>query len=106
MIKSIKRGIANVKKFFATVSSYANGIYKGAVYGAGTGLAVLGIGGIANAVKKHKATANEKVKLIHSKPLAIAAGICVLAGNIWKASLNATDARSDIHDRYVGTDKK
>ncbi len=111
-ITTLKRGIANVKKFFATVGAYANGIAKGAIYGTGAGIAVLGTGELVNGIKKFAAKHKkpqvdmEKLKLVPSKPLAIAAGAVVLIGSIWKASLNATDARSDIHDRYVGTNRK
>ena len=102
-IKRLKRGIANVKKFFATVGEYAKGIGKGVFYGSVAGGSVYGIGALANVIKKHN---NPETKLIKNKTWAIVTAACVLAANFWKASLNATDVRSNIHDRYIGTENK
>ena len=102
-IKRLKRGIANVKKFFATVGEYAKGLGKGVFYGTVAGGSVYGAGALANVIKKHS---NADAKLIKNKNWAIATAACVLVANLWKASLNATDVRSNIHDRYIGTEKK
>lgn len=106
-IKRLKRGIANVKKFFATVGEYAKGLTKGVLFGGVAGCSLYGVGALANKVKTAVASKkNVDPKLIPHKPIAIAAAALIFIGNMWKASLNATDVRSDIHDRYIGTEKK
>ena len=108
-IKKLKRGIAAFKKTFATIGEYAKGIGKGIVFGALAGGLTYAGGQAINAVKsfvaKHSKNATEPSLIKHHKGFGIAIAAAVLIGNIWKASLNATDARSDIHDRYLGTNK-
>ncbi len=99
-IKSLKRGVANVRKFFATVAEYTKGIGKGIVSGAVAGAVVYAVTDLVHRFGKNAA------KKSHSPIFAIGTAVAALGVNLWKASLNATDRRSDIHDKYIGTDKK
>ncbi|MBQ9245529.1 hypothetical protein IJ182_04600 [bacterium] len=109
-IKKLKRAIANFKKGCATVAEYAKGIARGVVLGAVGFCATFGGGEAINAIKTFAAKHSKSdvvPKLIkHHKGVGIVVGAAILAANIWKASLKATDARSDIHDRYIGTEKE
>ena len=99
-IKSLKRGVANIKKFFATVGEFVKGIGKGIISGAVAGAVVYAVTDVAHKLGKNAA------KKSRSPIYAIATAVIALGANLWKASLNATDRRSDIHDRYIGTEKK
>ncbi len=114
-IKSLKRGIANIKKAFATIGEYTKGIFKSIKGAVIAGSVVFTAGSINNAIKT-KAAHNalqagqelpKKIKgTVPAKFLAGVAAAIAVAANLWTASLNAQDARSDIHDRYIGTNQR
>lgn len=102
-IKSVKGFISNIKKFFATASEYAKGTFKGIKNGVVAGSVVYTMGAIYNSVKsKAAAKAQVEFKNIHNKFLAGAAAAIALGASIWNASLNATQAKSDIDHRWTG----
>lgn len=116
-IKKLKRFVAGVKKVGVTIVEFAKGIGKGILGGVVAGGAALGLTQLAVVIRNHSKQiaqqAETAVQHVAKKGLATSSkvvgaivGVAVLAANLWKASLNAQDARSDIHDRYIGTDKK
>jgi len=96
-IKSIKNGIANIKKFFATTGSYVKGTFNGIKNGAVAGSLIYTGGSI---LKKFK----PESKVPH-KALAIVAAGVALAGSLWNASLDATEKNSNIDHRWTGHNK-
>ncbi|MBQ4122698.1 hypothetical protein IJD44_03105 [bacterium] len=100
-IKRLKGFIANIKKFFASAGEYVKGGTKGIVHGAVIGSIVY----TGSNVIKHFAKEGSRLSKLHSKPLAILSGIGVLAGNLWTASLNATEKSSEIDHRWTGHKK-
>lgn len=101
LIKTVKGGIANIKKFFASTGAYIQGTVKGIGQGAVAGSLVFTGGSIVNAIKAKKAGA-EAFKKIPNKALAVVVGGVALAANIWTASLNATEKNSQIEHRWTG----
>lgn len=103
-IKTIKNGIANIKKTFATAGEYVKGTFKGIKNGAIAGSIIYTGGSILNHVKaKNAAKAGvESFKKMPNKALAIIAAGIALAGSLWNASLNATEKKSDIDHRWTG----
>lgn len=111
-IKRLKGFIANVKKFFATAGEYTKGFFKGLVQGATAGAIVYTAGDIinyakANAAKKVVAeagaeTTKKVVRKIPNKALAVVALVGAIAINLWNASLNATEKKSEIEHRWTG----
>lgn len=106
-IKTIKGFIANVKKFFATTGAYAKGTAKGIMTGAVAGSVVYTGGAIINGIKTKAAQkageeAMQKVSKVPNKLLAGAVALIALGANIWNASLNATEANSNIDHRWTG----
>lgn len=112
IIKSVKTFIANIKKAFATVSEYSKGMAKGAATGAVAGSLVYTLGAIMNGVKTKAAQkaaqkAGEEfvlknVKRIPNKLLAGIVAVGAIAVNLWNASLNATEKKSEIEHRWTG----
>lgn len=102
-IKTIKNGIANIKKAFATTGEYVKGTFKGIKNGAIVGSIIYTGGSILNHVKaKNAAKAGEVFKKMPNKALAVIAACAALAGSLWNASLNATERNSDIDHRWTG----
>ena len=112
-IKGLKGFIANIKKFFATTSAYTKGVFKGLATGAVAGSIVYTAGSAINFFKTHAAQAAAKkageeltkVKKLPNKVLAFAVAGIALVANIWNASLNATEANSQIDHRWTGHKK-
>lgn len=101
LIKTVKGGIASIKKFFATTGAYIQGTAKGIGQGAVAGSLIYTGGSIVNAVKAKKAGA-ETFKKVPNKALAFVAAGVALAANLWTASLNATEKSSAIDHRWTG----
>ena len=102
-VKTVKNGIANIKKFFATTNEYAKGTLKGIKNGAIAGSLIYTGGEIINFAKsKGAAKAGETAKKLPNKALAVAAGVIAVAGSLWNASLNATEKNSGIDHRWTG----
>lgn len=102
-IKSLKTGIANFKKFFATTGEYIKGTAKGITKGVVAGSVVFTSGSIINHFKgKSAEKAGQAFKKLPNKALAIVAGGLALAGSLWTASLNATEKNSEIEHRWTG----
>lgn len=93
IIAGTKNMIANFKKFFATTGAYINGTVKGITSGAVAGSLIYTAGSIV----KHFSKKNIPTKAF----AAIGAGVA-LAANLWNASLNATESKSEIDHRYIG----
>ncbi len=114
-IKSIKGFIANIKKIGISASEYTKGGAKGIAAGAVAGSIVYTAGSIFNGIKKsgfEKAqTAAKKAgeEFAKTKPakvpaaiLAAGAAAIALGVNIWNASLNATERKSNVDHRWIG----
>lgn len=101
LIKTVKGGIANIKKFFASTGAYIQGTAKGIGQGAVAGSLVFTGGSIVNAIKAKKA-GTETFKKIPNKALAVVVAGVALAANLWTASLNATERSSEIDHRWTG----
>ncbi len=102
-VKSLKGFIANIKKFFASASEYTKGTVKGIASGAVAGSLIYTAGNIINYFKSVSANkAGTAVKKLPNKVLAVTAAVIAVAGNIWNASLNATERSSDIDHRWTG----
>ncbi len=121
-VKKLKGFIANIKKFCANTKEYTKGTVKGLATGAVAGSLVYTTGSLINAFKtnmhnKAVAAAKEaaeacgkefaadsvkKLKKVPNKFLAFATLGIVLAVNLWNASLNATQKRSEIEHRWTG----
>ena len=97
-IKSVKNFIANIKKTFTSASEYVKGTAKGI----GSGAVAASLIYTGGQVIKRFAKPESKLSKIHNKPLAIIAGIGILAANLWTASLNASEKRSQIEHRWTG----
>ncbi len=93
-IKTIKTFIANVQKCAVSTTEYAKGLSKG-VFTGGIAASLIYTGG--QVVKHFKP--NSKIP---SKPLAIVAAAGAVLVNLWTASLNATQRRSDVDHRWIG----
>lgn len=102
-IKALKGFIADVKKFFSTTGTYIGGTAKGIGQGAVAGSLVYTIGSIINHTRgKAALKAGKDVKNIPNKFLALAVAGVTIAGNIWNASLDATQKQSEIDHRWTG----
>lgn len=99
LIAGTKSFIASVKKFFASVGIYAKGTAKGIGTGAVVGSAIFGATEILNFVTKKAAHGKQNVLGI---ALGSLAAIGALASNLWTASLDATEKKSEIEHRYIG----
>lgn len=103
IIRKVKDTIANIKKFCAATKEYTKGVFKGVFAGAVAGSVVYTAGDIFNAVKKKAAEkAETQAKRMPNKALAVLVGVAALGINIWTASLNATEAKSNIDHRWTG----
>lgn len=100
-IASVKGGISGMKKFFASTGAYIKGTAKGIGQGAVVGSLIYTGGSIVNAIKGKKANAADFKKL-PNRALAIVGAGLALAANLWTASLNATEAKSNIDHRWKG----
>ena len=103
-VKKFKGFIANIKKVFASTGEYTKGTVKGVGYGAVGGSLVYTGSKLITGVKKFL-NKNSQIKALPAKTLAILTAVGVLAVNLWKASLNATEKRSEIDLRYTGLEK-
>lgn len=103
-IKKLKTFIANIKKAFASAGEYIKGGAKGIASGAVAGSLVYTGGAIINGLKDKAAlkAGQEAGKKIPNKFLAGAVALVALGVNIWNASLNATEKRSQIDHRWTG----
>ena len=105
-IKSIKHFIANVKKSVATASEYSKGLIKGITSGVVFGSVVYTGGSILKNLKpreKGPLKVLSKIgKKLPVKLLAIVAVAGAIIGNLWNASLNATEKSSEIDHRWTG----
>lgn len=115
LIKSVKGFIAGVKKFFAAAGEYTKGTVKGLTSGVVAGSIVYTGGTAFNAIRQTLANRSaqkageEVVKVVKKFPSKVAAGIVAvgaLAGNLWTASLNATEKQSEIDMRWTGVEPK
>lgn len=97
-IKTVKGFIANIKKTFSSAGEYIKGTAKGITSGA-IAASLIYTGG---QVIKRFAKPDSKLSKIHNKPIAIVAGLATLAANLWTASLNASEKRSQIDHRWTG----
>ena len=95
--KGINGVIANIKSFFAAFGEYTKGTIGGIIKGVAAGSLLYTAGNIINHFREKAGK-----KLLHNKPLAILVGACTLGINLWKASLNVNEKRSDIHHRWIG----
>ena len=102
-IKAIKGFIANVKKSVATFNEYTKGVFKGLKNGAILGSLIYTAGAIIN---HFRTKAIEGAKKLPNRALAVVGAIAAVAANIWIASLNASDKRSDIDHRWTGHEGK
>ena len=105
--KGINGLIANIKTFFATIGEYTKGTVKGVAKGVAAGSVVYAGGSVINhmrtkAAEKIGEEAVKNVKKLPNKALAVAVGVVALGINLWKASLNLNEKRSDIHHRWIG----
>ena len=105
-IKKLKSFIAEVKKFFASLSEYFKGTVRGVGIGAALGSVVYTAGSIVNYFKSKAAVkaGSELTKKVPNKVLACIVAVIALASSLWKASLDASDRRSDIDHRWTGHD--
>ena len=105
-IKRLKGVIANFKKFFATAAEYIKGGFRGLVVGGSLGAVTYTVGDLIN---KHRAKVASKTGETFKKiPNKVYGGILLagaIAVNLWKASLNATERRSEIEHRWTGHNK-
>lgn len=85
----------DIRKGFLNFGHIVGGTVKGALYGAVTALGVAGAVAIRNTVKKAPKTLG-----LGGKVLAGAAGVAVLAGNIFNAQLNANEAKAKLDHRW------
>ena len=99
LIAGTKEFIANVKKFFTTAGIYIKGTAKGIGIGAIAGSAVYGATEIFNLIAKKGDHGKKNVLGI---ALGAATALATLAGNLWTASLDATEKKSEIEHRYIG----
>lgn len=97
-IKKLKNFIANIKKTCATAGEYVKGGTKGITSGVVAGSVIYTAGQIAKKFAKE----GSKLAKVPNKAFAIVAGVGLFAANIWTASLNATEKRSDIEHRWTG----
>ncbi len=101
-IKSIKAFIANIKKSLATFNEYTKGFFKGIKNGAIVGSLIYTAGSIINHLKSKAAKGG---KNLPNKTLAIVAAVAAMGLNLWNASLNASEKRSDVDHRWTGHEK-
>ena len=102
LIAGTKEFIANIKKFFVTSGIYIKGTAKGIGIGAVAGTAVYGASEIFNLVTKKAVLGKKNVLGI---ALGAVTALGALAGNLWTASLDATEKQSEIDHRYIGHKK-
>lgn len=93
----ISRGIAQIKKVFASISEHTKGFFKGLKSGLISGSVVYTVGTIASKLRKNKAS-----KPLPSAALGIATAVATFAINMWKGHLNANEKKSDIEHRWIG----
>lgn len=105
-IRALKDTVAGIKKVFASFKEYAKGTVKGLTAGFAAGSMVFTAGSIFNAVKAKSAqkAGLEVAKKVPNKALAAIVAAGALAVNLWNASLNATEAKSNIDHRWKGHD--
>ncbi len=102
-IRTVKNFIANIKKFFSTTGEYIKGTVKGLSTGVVAGSVVYTGGSVINHFRgKAAAKTGQTPKNIPSKALAVTVGVLSLASNLWNASLNATEKKSNIDHRWTG----
>lgn len=103
-IRVLKDTIAGIKKAFASFKEYAKGTVKGITTGFAAGSMVFTAGSIFNALKA-KSAQKAGLEVVKKFPNKLVAGVVAagaLAVNLWTASLNATEAKSDIDHRWKG----
>ncbi len=102
-IKTLKGIISSVKKWFTTAGSYISGTFKGLKDGVIGGSIIYTAGSVINYIRQNSAKkAGKEIKNIPNKFIAIGVGAAALAVNLWNASLEASDKRSDIEHKYEG----
>ena len=102
-IKTLKGIISSYKKWFATAGSYISGTFKGLKDGVIGGSIIYTAGSAINFIRQYSAQkAGKEIKNIPNKFIAIAVGVAALAVNLWNASLEASDKRSEIEHMYEG----
>lgn len=97
--KGLKGIIVGFKNFFVGVGEYTKGTLGGIAKGIAAGSIVYTGGSIIN---HFKAKAGEGAKKVPNKALAVLVGGVSLAINLWKASLNVNEKRSENYHRWVG----
>ena len=93
----ITRGIAQIKKTFASISEHSKGFFNGLRKGLVSGSVVYTLGTIASKIRKDKTS-----KPLPSAALGIAVAVATLALNTWQGHLNANEKKSDIEHRWIG----
>lgn len=109
VVRGFKNLVGGIKKFFVNVGEYAKGTAKGLFYGAIGAAGVLGVDALRNGFKEIKrikagkvAAEGNKFKYLSGKGK-VAAGVVALAVmgyQLFKASLNASEKRSDVDHRW------
>ncbi len=101
--KGLKGFIARVKSAFATFGEYTKGTFKGVTSGVVAGSVVYTAASAINFIRNKAAEkAGTVAKKLPNKFLAGAAALAALGINLWNASLNANEKRSEIHHRWIG----
>ena len=106
-IKKFKGFIAGIKKFFASAGEYIKGSVKGLISGAVAGSIVYSAGSLFNGARAKSAAkvgeeAVKSLKKFPAKTVALIAGGLAVAVNLFNASLNVTEKKSNIEHRWVG----
>ena len=101
-IKAFKSFIAVIAKFFASFGQYFKGFFKGIKDAAIIGSLVYTAGSVIN---HFKSKAAEGAKKLPNKALAIVTAVAAMGINLWNASLNASEKRSDVEHRWTGHQK-
>lgn len=92
-VSKVSSFIGNIKKAFASLGEYTKGFFKGAAGGAIAGSVVYTASSIMKAIKKKPANKG-------GKALAIVVGAGTFVYNMYKAYLNANEAKANIDHRY------